>query len=73
MEIVLDVSALIPDLATVDALARLQRRQLLRLRGASTELRELIVFCGLADVLAVERSPTRSPTLESPHELGGER
>jgi hypothetical protein len=48
-----------PDLALVDALARLQlaarRRGLrLRLRGASEELRALLELVGLADVLALE-------------------
>jgi hypothetical protein len=69
MEIVLDVSALAPDLATVDALARLRRRQPLRLRGASQELRELIAFCGLAEALRVEGSHR----LESRNDHGGER
>jgi hypothetical protein len=68
MEIVLDVSALAPDLATVDALARLRLRQSIRLRGASAELRELIDYCGLADVLRVE-----SPSLLKRPEHGGGR
>ena len=56
-EIVLcDVSGVEPDAPTVDALARLQlgaRRHGCRvqLRGASRELRELIAFMGLCDVL----------------------
>jgi hypothetical protein len=64
METVLDVSALAPDLVTIDALARLRRRQPLRLRGVSKELRELIAFCGLGSVLPVENTHTI--------ELGGE-
>ena len=57
--IVLDVSAFSPDVATVDALARLQlaaRRvgRGLQLRNASRELVELIIFCGLSEVLRVE-------------------
>jgi hypothetical protein len=55
----LDASAFAPDVATVDALARLQlaaRRagRRLRLRRASKELVELITFCGLGEVLGVE-------------------
>jgi hypothetical protein len=57
MEIVLDVSALVPDLTTIDALARLRLRQPIRLCGASRELRELIDFCGLAEVLRVDGTP----------------
>ena len=57
--IVLDVSRLAPDAVTIDLLARFQlagRRhgQRLQLRGASRELRDLIAFAGLSDVLAVE-------------------
>jgi hypothetical protein len=57
--IVLDAGALAPDAVTVDLLARIQlaaRRIGLeaRLRGASQELLDLIVFSGLADVLRVE-------------------
>jgi hypothetical protein len=56
---VCDVGALPPDARTVDALARLQltvRRHdmALRLRHASGELKELLEFMGLADVLCVE-------------------
>jgi hypothetical protein len=59
LEIVCDVGALPPDVAAVEALARLQlgaRRQgvELRLSGASRELWELLAFCGLAAVLGVE-------------------
>jgi ABC-type transporter Mla MlaB component len=52
-----DVSDVPPDAVTVDALARLQvaaRRTgcSIRLRNASPELRELVVFMGLGDVVA---------------------
>jgi hypothetical protein len=48
-----------PDLALVDALVRLQlaarrRAWLVRLRGASEELRELLELVGLAEVLALQ-------------------
>jgi ABC-type transporter Mla MlaB component len=51
-----DVSSVAADAVTVDALARLQlaaRRQrcLIRLRGASDDLRALVAFMGLEDVL----------------------
>ena len=51
-----DVDGVEPDAVTVDALARLQlaaRRYAcrVRLRGASDELRSLVDFMGLADVL----------------------
>ena len=51
-----EVDGVQPDAVTVDALARLQlaaRRCAcrVRLRGASKELRELVAFMGLADVL----------------------
>ena len=51
-----DVRGVTADAATVDALARLQlaarRHQCqVRLRGASPELRELVTFMGLRDVL----------------------
>lgn len=51
-----DVSSVCADAVTVDALARLElgaRRSscLVRLRGASDELRELVAFMGLAGVL----------------------
>jgi hypothetical protein len=57
--IVCDVGALPPEAAAVEALARLQlaaRRVGLeiRLSRVSSELRELLVFCGLEDVLRVE-------------------
>jgi hypothetical protein len=53
------VGAVPADAVTVDALARLQlaarRRGLdIRLCGASGELRDLLVLCGLRDVLRVE-------------------
>jgi ABC-type transporter Mla MlaB component len=52
-----DVRGIGPDAVTVDALARLQlaaRRRgcQVRLREASSELRELVAFMGLEDVLA---------------------
>ncbi len=58
-EIICDVSAMSADLATIEALARLRlsARRLgcaLRLRGASDELAQLVVFCGLGDVLPCE-------------------
>jgi ABC-type transporter Mla MlaB component len=51
-----DVAGVDPDAVTVDALARLQlaaQRQgcRVRLRRASDELRELVAFMGLTDVL----------------------
>jgi ABC-type transporter Mla MlaB component len=51
-----DVRGIDPDAVTVDALARLQlaaRRHgcQVKLRHASTELRELVAFMGLRDVL----------------------
>jgi hypothetical protein len=54
--ITLDVSALPPDVVTIDALARLElaaRRGGLRFRlhDASEQLLDLIDFAGLADVL----------------------
>jgi hypothetical protein len=57
--ILYDVSALDPDAATIDVLARLQlgsRRSglELRLRNASGELQELLAFVGLDEVLCVE-------------------
>ena len=53
---VCDVSGVEPDAVTVDALCRLQlaARRLgcqVRLRNASPELRELVEFMGLRDVL----------------------
>ena len=51
-----EVQGVTPDAVTVDALARLQlaarrHRCQVRLRGASNELRELVAFMGLRDVL----------------------
>ena len=56
-EALCDVSGIEPDAVTVDALARLQlaaRRRgcKVRLRNASPELRRLVAFMGLGDVLA---------------------
>jgi ABC-type transporter Mla MlaB component len=53
-----DVAGIAADLVTVDALARLQlaarrHRCLIRLRGASDQLRDLVVFMGLQDVLVL--------------------
>ena len=57
---VCDVRGVEPDAVTVDALARLQlgagrNACQVRLRGASGELRALVAFMGLADVLVEER------------------
>ena len=54
-----DVSGVMPDAVTIDALARLQlgaRRHRCRVElcNASTELLELVAFMGLQDVLAAE-------------------
>jgi ABC-type transporter Mla MlaB component len=51
-----DVAGVPADAVSVDALARLQlaarrHRCVIRLRGASDELRELVAFMGLQDVL----------------------
>jgi anti-anti-sigma regulatory factor len=59
--IVCDVGALPSDAAAVEALARLQlaARRIgleIRLCRPSSELRDLLVFCGLEDVLRVEVS-----------------
>ena len=56
-----DVHGVDPDAVTVDALARLQLAAQrngcrVRLRGASSELRELVSFMGLGNILAEERS-----------------
>jgi ABC-type transporter Mla MlaB component len=55
-DVLCDVEGVDADAVAVDALARLQlaaRRHgcRVRLRGASRELRELVAFMGLADVL----------------------
>ena len=60
-EITCDVGTLAPDALSVDALARLQlsaKREGLELRlfGASRELQQLLVFCGLTAVLGLEAS-----------------
>ena len=57
--ILCDASALDPDAATIDALARFQlgSRRVgleLRLRNASGELQELLAFVGLEEVLRLE-------------------
>jgi anti-anti-sigma regulatory factor len=62
--IVVDASALPPDAATIDLLARLQLSALrlgrrILLRSVSGDLERLIAFTGLADVLRVE--PRRQP------------
>ena len=54
-----DVGALAPDAAAVEVLARLQLAAQrigleIRLCRASSELRNLLVFCGLDEVLRVE-------------------
>jgi anti-anti-sigma regulatory factor len=77
---VVDVSALPPDLATIDALARLalaarRRGRRMRLRGADDELRRLIGFTGLAGVLRLEseREPEQREErlrVEEERELG---
>jgi anti-anti-sigma regulatory factor len=57
--VVLDVSTLAPSVLTIDALARFQlaarrRGQRLQLCQASDELRQLIAYTGLSEVLRVE-------------------
>jgi hypothetical protein len=57
--IVVDASDLTADVPTIDALARLQLNalrigRLVRLRNTSAELRHLIAFLGLDEVLRVE-------------------
>jgi hypothetical protein len=71
---VLDVSTLPPSMSTIAALARFQlgarrRGQRLQLREASDELRELIAFAGLGDVLRVE---PRGQSEEREQRLGAE-
>ena len=61
-----DADALAADLAAVDALARLQlgaRRQgsAIRLHGVPADLRELLAFCGLSDILDRGDEPPRCP------------
>jgi hypothetical protein len=58
-ENVYDAGALPPDARGVEALARLQldarrRGETACVRGASSELQELLAFCGLSFVLGVE-------------------
>jgi ABC-type transporter Mla MlaB component len=60
-----DVSGVQADAVTVDALARLQlgarrHRCRVRLHGATDELRALVRFMGLDDVLVAERPARRS-------------
>ena len=57
--IVLDLSTLAPSVSTIDVLARFQlaarrRGRRVRLRDPSDDLRQLIAFAGLNDVLRVE-------------------
>jgi ABC-type transporter Mla MlaB component len=57
-DVTCDVSDVTPDAVTVDALARLQLaanrcRCRVRLRRATPELRELVAFMGLADVIVL--------------------
>jgi hypothetical protein len=58
-EVILDVDARRADLALVDALMRLQltarrRGWTVALRGATTDLRDLLALVGLADVLVLD-------------------
>jgi hypothetical protein len=58
-ETVYDAGALAADTHAVEALARLQldarrRGRTARVQGASSELQELLAFCGLSFVLGVE-------------------
>jgi hypothetical protein len=51
----IDCSTLRPDLASVNALARLRLRcRCARFKGMSRELGELVVFCGLGETLGVQ-------------------
>ena len=66
-ETVYDAGALPPDACAVDALARLQlearrRGATVCVRGASSELQELLAFCGLSFVLGLgpDGPPERS-------------
>jgi hypothetical protein len=57
--IVYDAGALAPDARAVEAIARRgldarRERRCLQVRGASSELAELLAFCGLSLVLGVE-------------------
>jgi anti-anti-sigma regulatory factor len=70
-EIVVDAGALPPDVRAVGALARLQLDAArhgvrIHIRDASTELREIIALCGLAEVFPdarpdAARGQSRSP------------
>jgi ABC-type transporter Mla MlaB component len=76
---VCDVCGIVPDAVTVEALARLQlaaRKYHCRveLRQASSDLRDLVAFMGLRDVLpvaALRREP-RGEAEEREERLGGE-
>jgi hypothetical protein len=62
----IDASAFRPDLASIDALARLRLRfRRARLRGASRELRELVAFCGLEEALRLESARNAEEREES--------
>lgn len=69
--VVLDVRGLLePDLATVDALARMalvaRRRNCgIEVRHAATELRELLAFAGLTGVLPCARERGAGSDVES--------
>jgi len=57
--VVCDVGSLEADLVAIEALARLRLAALrlgcgLRLRGLSRALEQVLAFCGLCDVLALE-------------------
>jgi hypothetical protein len=74
--IVVDVGALAPDALTIDVLARLQlaARRLgrrVQLRNVSDELRKLIAFVGLAEVLELGLEPIGEAE-EREDRLGGE-
>jgi len=77
-EIACDADALPADLATVDALARLQlgaRRQgaEIRLERVPADLRELLAWCGLSEAIYPdEETPQRSdvPNSGSDPEMG---
>jgi hypothetical protein len=69
--IVCDVGALAPDALSVDALARLhlnaKRTGLdLRLEGASNDLRSLLAFCGLLEVLPLAPPPPAETACTDP-------
>jgi hypothetical protein len=75
-DIVCDVRALAADGVSVDVLARLQltaRRHgcRIRLRHASSELDQLLTFCGLAGVVVLGLEPQRQPE-EREHPRGVE-